>query len=104
MLLPYDSRDQVTSGVLAEAVAAGIPVVATGFPHASELLANGAGIIVNHEDPDSMAQALRIILTADMVADAMRESAVLSAANTSWAAVAEQYRAIAATLAHMQVA
>lgn len=104
VLLPYDSRDQVTSGVLAEAVAAGIPVVATGFPHASELLANGAGIIVNHEDPDSMAQALRIILTADTVADAMRESAVLSAANTSWAAVAEQYRAIAATLAHMQVA
>ena len=38
VLLPYDSIDQVTSGVLIEAVAAGKPVVATGFPHAVELL------------------------------------------------------------------
>ncbi len=41
--LPYDSRDQVTSGVLAEAVAAGRPVVSTGFPHALEVLADETG-------------------------------------------------------------
>ncbi len=35
VLLPYDSTEQVTSGVLIEAVAAGKPVVATRFPHAS---------------------------------------------------------------------
>ena len=34
VLLPYDSLEQVTSGVLIEAVAAGSPVVATRFPHA----------------------------------------------------------------------
>ena len=45
VLLPYDSRDQATSGVLIEAVAAGVPVVATGFPHAVELLGRGAGLI-----------------------------------------------------------
>ncbi|HEU5420243.1 MAG TPA: glycosyltransferase, partial [Streptosporangiaceae bacterium] len=38
VLLPYDSAEQVTSGVLIEAVAAGKPVVATQFPHARELL------------------------------------------------------------------
>ena len=32
VLLPYDSREQVTSGVLIEAVAAGRPVVSTGLP------------------------------------------------------------------------
>jgi glycosyltransferase involved in cell wall biosynthesis len=32
ILLPYDSRDQVTSGVLVEAVAAGKPVIASAFP------------------------------------------------------------------------
>lgn len=104
VLLPYDSRDQVTSGVLAEAVAAGIPVVATGFPHATELLADGAGIVVAHEDPASIASALRVILSADAVAETMRRSAVRSAANTSWPVVAERYRSIAAALAHMQVA
>jgi len=44
VLLPYDSAEQVTSGVLIEAVAAGKPVVATGFPHAVELLSGGAGL------------------------------------------------------------
>ncbi|MBW8826433.1 MAG: glycosyltransferase, partial [Acidobacteria bacterium] len=52
VVLPYDSSDQVTSGVLVDAIAAGRPVVATAFPHATELLASGAGIIVDHDDPD----------------------------------------------------
>ncbi len=38
VVLPYDSREQVTSGVLVDAVAAGRPVVSTAFPHAVELL------------------------------------------------------------------
>lgn len=98
VLLPYDSRVQVTSGVLAEAVAAGVPVVATRFPHATELLADGAGIITHHEDADSMAQALRTILTTDSVADTMRQAAVRSAAHTSWPAIAARYRSIAVAL------
>ena len=32
VVLPYDSTDQVTSGVLVDAIAAGRPVVATAFP------------------------------------------------------------------------
>ena len=39
VLLPYDSSEQVTSGVLIEAIAACRPVVAADFPHAEELLA-----------------------------------------------------------------
>lgn len=38
VVLPYDSREQVTSGVLVEAVAAGIPVVATAFPHGKSVV------------------------------------------------------------------
>ena len=75
--LPYDSREQVTSGVLVEAIAAGLPVVATDFPHARELLASGCGLVVPHEDPTAIATALRTILTddeyrAELVANAQR--------------------------------
>ena len=56
-VLPYDSADQVTSGVLVDAVAAGRPVVATAFPHAVELL-HGAGIVVPHADPRAWARRL----------------------------------------------
>ena len=63
VVLPYDSKEQVTSGVLVDAIAAGRPVVATAFPHAVELLSSGAGLVVDHDDPDAMARALRTILT-----------------------------------------
>ena len=38
--------------MLVDAVAAGRPVVATAFPHAVELLASGAGLVVPRRDPD----------------------------------------------------
>ena len=63
VVLPYDSRDQVTSGVLVDAVAAGRPVVSTAFPHAVELLASGAGIVVPQRDPAALAAAIRSVLT-----------------------------------------
>ena len=53
VLLPYDSTDQVTSGVLIEAVAALKPVVATRFPHAIELLGDGAGLARSAEESGS---------------------------------------------------
>ena len=63
VLLPYLSREQVVSGVLAEAVASGKPVVSTRFPHAEELLGEGSGILVAHEDAGAIAGALRSLLT-----------------------------------------
>jgi glycosyltransferase involved in cell wall biosynthesis len=63
VVLPYDSADQVTSGVLVDAVAAGRPVVSTAFPHAVELLASGAGIVVPQRDPAALAAAIRAVLT-----------------------------------------
>ena len=63
VVLPYDSADQVTSGVLVDAVAAGRPVVSTAFPHAVELLASGAGIVVPQRDPQALAAAIRSVLT-----------------------------------------
>ncbi len=63
VVLPYDSQDQVTSGVLVDAVAAGRPVVSTAFPHAVELLGSGAGLVVPQSDPVALAAAIRSVLT-----------------------------------------
>ena len=56
VVLPYDSKDQVTSGVLVDSVASGRPIVATAFPHAVEMLGSGAGTVVDHDDPDAMVE------------------------------------------------
>ena len=95
VVLPYDSRDQVTSGVLVDAVAAGRPVVSTAFPHAVELLASGAGIVVPQRDPAALAAAIRSVLTDSTLAASMAAEARRLAPGLSWSAVARRYARLA---------
>jgi glycosyltransferase involved in cell wall biosynthesis len=98
VLLPYDSREQVTSGVLIEAVAAGRPVVSTAFPHAVELLTCGAGLVVPQRDPFALQSALRRVLTEPGLADRMTAHAAVKAPELVWETVAGSYRLLADTL------
>jgi glycosyltransferase involved in cell wall biosynthesis len=98
VLLPYDSTEQVTSGVLIEAVAAGKPVVATQFPHARELLAGGAGLLVPHRDPAAIAAALRSVITRGDVLSRMAAAAAATAPQLLWPAIADRYRELAGRL------
>jgi polysaccharide biosynthesis protein PslF len=95
VVLPYDSTDQVTSGVLVDAIACGRPVVATAFPHAVELLSTGAGIVVGHDDPDAMATALRRVLTQPRLAGSMAGEARRLAPEMAWSVVASAYMSLA---------
>lgn len=98
VVLPYDSADQVTSGVLVDAVAAGCPVVSTAFPHAVELLAGGAGMVVPQRDAAALAAAIRTVLTDDECRHGMAAVARALAPDLSWAAVAGRYDALGAGL------
>lgn len=91
VVLPYDSKDQVTSGVLVDAVAAGRPVVSTAFPHAIELLASGAGIVVPQRDPVALGAAIRSVVTDSGVAASLASEARRLAPELSWSAVARRY-------------
>ena len=95
VVLPYDSRDQVTSGVLVDAVAAGRPVVSTAFPHAVELLASGAGIVVPQRDPVALGRAIRSVLTEPGRAASMEAEARRLAPGLAWPAVARRYAELA---------
>ncbi len=101
VVLPYDSCDQVTSGVLVDAIAAGRPVIATAFPHAMEMLGSGAGILVPHGDPAAMADAIRQVCNpltlARLAAEARRVAPSLS-----WRAVSQRYVSVAASTADVQ--
>lgn len=98
VLLPYDSSEQVTSGVLVEALAARKPVVATEFPHAVELLADGAGLLVPHRDPSAITAALRRVLTEPGLAAGMRDRSANLRPGLSWPVVARRYRQVAENL------
>lgn len=98
VVLPYDSKDQVTSGVLVDSIASGRPIVATAFPHAVELLGSGAGTVVGHDDPDALVSALRRPLTDPRVAGSMASQARELAPSMAWPVVANSYVSLAQRL------
>lgn len=94
VVLPYDSADHVTSSVLVDSVAAGRPVVSTSFPHAVELLASGAGIVVPRRDPVELGRAIRAVLTNARLQESMAAEARRLAPALAWTAVARRYAAL----------
>lgn len=91
VVLPYDSTEQTSSGVLIEAVRAGVPVVATRFPQAVELERKGAVVTVPHRDPVALAAAVD-----DLVSDSVRRKEMVSAqqevaGEADWCQVARGY-------------
>ncbi len=98
VVLPYDSKEQVTSGVLVDSVASGRPVIATAFPHAVELLGTGAGTVVDHDDAGALVDALRRLLTDSRAAGSMAFAARELAPAMAWPVVAGAYIALAQRL------
>lgn len=94
VLVPYDSRDQVTSGVLVEALAAGKPVLATAFPHAIELSETGAVALVGHEAPGQIARMIGRILSNTALYSRMKDAARAEGARCDWAIVGRQFAAL----------
>ena len=91
---PYRSREQISSGALTFAVAAGKPVVSTEYHYAVDMLGDGAGITVPPEDPEAFAEALRTLLGDDARLAAAGEAARERGAGLHWDAVAQRFAAI----------
>lgn len=91
VVMPYDTTEQVTSGVLVDSLAAGRAVIATEFPHAVELLSSGAGMVVPHRDPRAIAVALHTVLREPGTRSRMMSEACALAPELSWDAVALEY-------------
>ena len=100
VVLPYESIDQITSGVLVDAIAAGRPVVATAFPHAVELLSGGAGLLVPPRNSEALSRALRKIATDRDAVRSMAARAAALAPMHNWVTVADSYRKLGESLLH----
>lgn len=93
-ITPYLNEAQITSGTLSYCYGAGKAVVSTPYWHASELLADGRGIIVPFRDAKSIATEVSALLGDETRLNAIRKQAYLAGRHMIWQEVARSYCAI----------
>jgi glycosyltransferase involved in cell wall biosynthesis len=96
-VLAVPSREEAFGRVAAEALAAGVPVVASDVDGLPEIVEPGCGELVPPADPPALAAALAAVLgRADAAGERARESARRFSADSYADAVAELLREAAA--------
>ncbi|KAK0349880.1 hypothetical protein LTR94_031302, partial [Friedmanniomyces endolithicus] len=68
---PYSNPAQITSGTLSYAVGVGKVVVSTPYVHATEILADEHGVIVDFGDADAFAREINDLLGNDLRRDTL---------------------------------
>jgi glycosyltransferase involved in cell wall biosynthesis len=86
---PYVNLDQIVSGVLTFALAAGCPVVSTDYRYARDQLSKGAGTVVNSREPQEFADAVLRYARNSLSAVEARGVARRIGASMHWSAVGE---------------
>jgi len=96
---PYPNMAQIVSGTLSYAIGAGRPVVSTPYAYASELLADGRGVLVEAGSSERFAAALIELLGDPGLRAAIGRRAYAHSRRMVWPAVGAMYRDLFASVA-----
>jgi glycosyltransferase involved in cell wall biosynthesis len=91
---PYPNMDQIVSGTLSYAMGAGRAIVSTPYAYATELLADGRGLLIEPGSPSRLGTALADLLADDAARDALGRRAYAHSRSMVWDEVGAAYRAV----------
>ena len=86
---PYLNPAQITSGTLSYAVGVGKAVVSTPYVHATEILADGHGVLVDFGDSAAFAREINALLGSDRNRIKLSERAYARGRTMIWPRLAE---------------
>lgn len=92
---PYHNPAQITSGTLSFAVGMGKPVVSTPYVHATEILADEHGVLVDFRDAAGFAEAIGGLLADDTARMALARRAYARGRTMLWPCLAEAVMGVA---------
>jgi len=98
---PYPNLDQIVSGTMSYAMGAGRAIVSTPYAYATELLADGRGVLVPPASPVALSAALNELLADPALRAAIGSRAYAHSRRMIWSAVGAEYRDL---FAHVAVA
>jgi glycosyltransferase involved in cell wall biosynthesis len=99
---PYPNLEQIVSGSLSYALAAGRPAVSTPYAYANEVLSDGRGLLVEPDSVPDLARALSDILgNADLQRE-MGQRAHLYSRPMIWRNIGAAYRTLFGQVIHPQ--
>ena len=90
-ITPYLSREQITSGTLAYALACGKAIVSTPYIYAEELLSGGRGKLVPFRDSKALGKTLTELLHDEEGRNRMRKLSYQHGRQMIWKEVARSY-------------
>jgi glycosyltransferase involved in cell wall biosynthesis len=90
-LTPYLDRHQITSGTLAFAVGTGRAIISTPYPHATEALAEGRGLLSEFRSAESLCHCLLLMLDNPEDRHAWEISTAEYGKRDSWPDVGARY-------------
>lgn len=87
---PYLNPAQITSGTLSYAVGVGKAVISTPYVHATEILADGHGVLVDFRDAAGFAREINDLLGSERNRSRLSSRAYARGRTMTWSRVAER--------------